>query len=67
MPNEAAGLSGVKKVQRFHFKGHVLEKICLGLIFQSRYGESPLEEEHNLPSYVEILCVLVISYQTMEQ
>lgn len=52
---------------RFQLNGHVLEKICLRLIFQSGYGESPLEEEHNLPSYVEILCVLVISYQTMEQ
>lgn len=57
----------MKSVQRFHLKGRVLEKICLHVIFQSRYGESPLEEEHNLPSYVEILCVLVISYQTMEQ
>lgn len=54
-------------MQRSHLKGQALEKIFLRLIFQSRYGESPLEEEHNLPSYVEILCVLVISYQTMEQ
>lgn len=37
------------------------------LIFQSCYRERSLEEEHNLPSYVEILCILVISYQTMEQ